>query len=97
MTQALKERIVRAPPGVPVASLVAEGKVTLGFQQLPELVHVKGIRVLGPLPAQIQLITTFSAGVSAACRRADAVRAALDYMVSPGAEAAKKRNGMERA
>jgi molybdate transport system substrate-binding protein len=97
VTEALKQRIVRAPPGVPVGSLVAEGKVALGFQQLSELMHVKGIQVIGPLPADIQLITTFSAGVSLTCARGEAARAALGYMASPAADAAKKRNGMERA
>lgn len=97
MTEALKERIVRAPPGVPVASLVAEGKVALGFQQLSEMLHLKGIRIVGPLPTEIQLITTFSAGVSVTCSRGEAVRAVLGYMASPAADAAKKRNGMEPA
>src|SRR3989344_4836275 len=30
-------RMVQAPPGVPVGSLVAKGEVALGFQQLSEL------------------------------------------------------------
>ena len=35
-------RIVQAPPGVPVGSLVARGDVDLGFQQLSELMHLRG-------------------------------------------------------
>ena len=63
----IKDRIVQAPPGVPVGSLVAEGQVELGFQQLSELMNLPGIEVLGPLPDDIQITTTFSAAVSAAC------------------------------
>ncbi|MGZ5787237.1 MAG: substrate-binding domain-containing protein, partial [Ramlibacter sp.] len=43
----IKERIVQAPAGVPVGSLVASGEVALGFQQLSELMHLEGITVVG--------------------------------------------------
>lgn len=91
----IKSRIVQAPPGVPVGSLVARGEVELGFQQLSELIHLSGIDVLGPLPPAIQIITTFSAGLAVASTQAAAVRTLLDFMVSPAALDAKLRNGME--
>ena len=93
----IKSRIVQAPPGVPVGSLVASGEVELGFQQLSELIHLEGIDVLGPLPPAIQIITTFSAGLAAASTQASAVRTLLDFMVSPAALETKLSNGMEPA
>ena len=93
----LRSRIVQAPPGVPVGTLVAEGKVELGFQQLSELMHLKGIDVLGPLPPAIQITTTFSAGVSVASTLPDAARKLLDFMASPATAEAKRCNGMEPA
>jgi molybdate transport system substrate-binding protein len=93
----IKDRIVTAPPGVPVGSLVARGEVELGFQQLSELMNLEGITVLGPLPPAIQIITTFSAGVCSATRQADAVRAMLDDMNTPEAAAIKRRHGMDPA
>lgn len=93
----LQPRTVQAPPGVPVGSLVASGDVTLGFQQLSELIHLQGIDVLGPLPDAIQIITTFSAGLAATSKEADAVRELLDFMVSADAVEAKRRNGVEPA
>jgi molybdate transport system substrate-binding protein len=93
----IKSRIVQAPPGVPVGSLVADGKVELGFQQLSELMSLPGIDVLGPLPDAIQIITTFSGGVSVTSTQADAARALLAFMASPAALETKRRNGMEPA
>ncbi len=93
----IQPRLVQAPPGVPVGSLVARGEVELGFQQLAELMNLPGITVLGPLPPAIQVITVFSAGVSVTSAQAGAVRAALAWATSPGTADIKRRNGMESA
>jgi molybdate transport system substrate-binding protein len=97
IAEQIKDRIVQAPPGVPVGSLVAKGEVALGFQQLSELISLEGIAVLGPLPSEIQIITTFSGGVAASSTQPEAVRAMLAYMASPAATEAKRRQGMEPA
>ena len=93
----IEGRTVQAPPGVPVGSLVARGEVELGFQQLSELMNLEGVDVLGPLPPSIQIVTTFSAGLAATSTQADAVRALIDFMVSPAAAEPIRRNGMEPA
>lgn len=90
-------RMVQAPPGVPVGSLVAQGQVALGFQQLSELLHVPGIQIAGPLPPAIQITTTFSAGISVLSQQADAARALLAYLASPAAAEAKQKQGMTPA
>jgi molybdate transport system substrate-binding protein len=93
----IRSRIVVPPPGVPVGSLVAGGKVELGFQQLSELKSLAGIDVIGPLPPEIQNITVFSGGVTAKCGQPDAARALLTYMASPNTVAVKQQFGMEGA
>jgi molybdate transport system substrate-binding protein len=95
IAEQIANRIIQAPPGVPVGSLVAKGEVELGFQQLSELIHLDGINIVGALPPEIQITTTFSAGVCTASTQADAVRKMLAYMASPAAAAAKLRQGME--
>lgn len=97
LAESVRDRLVQAPPGVPVGSLVAKGEVDLGFQQLAELIHLDGIDVVGPLPPEIQIITTFSGGIATSCTRPDAVRAWLAFLASPAALAAKRANGMDAA
>jgi len=97
IADAVRERIVQAPPGVPVGTLVARGEVELGFQQLSELLHVQGIAVLGPLPPEIQITTTFSAGVCANAAQPEAARALIAFMASSEAADAKRRQGMDPA
>ena len=97
IAEAIRERIVVAPPGVPVGTLVARGEVALGFQQLSELMHLPGIDVLGALPPPIRIVTTFSAGLCTRSTQPKAVREMLDFMSSAQAADAKRRHGMEPA
>ncbi|RKF35909.1 molybdenum ABC transporter substrate-binding protein [Paraburkholderia fungorum] len=97
IAETIAPRIVQAPPGVPVGTLVARGDVELGFQQLSELMHLPGIDVIGPLPPEVQIITTFSAAICTASRQRDAPRALLSFLASPAAASAKLRHGMEPA
>jgi molybdate transport system substrate-binding protein len=96
VADAMREKLVQAPAGVPVGSLVAEGKVALGFQQLSELIHQPGIVVVGPMPPGAQINTIFSGAVCATCSQPAAARALLEFMASPSTAEAKRRQGMEQ-
>jgi len=87
-------RIVTPPPGVPVGTLVASGDVALGFQQQSELLPIDGIDVVGPLPPEIEIVTTFSAGVARASTEPERARAFIAFLAGPGASDAKCRQGM---
>ena len=97
MTASLQSRIVQAPPGVPVGTLVARGEVALGFQQLSELMHLEGITVLGTLPEPVSVTTIFSAGICAASSQRETLGRLLAFMASAEAAAVKRRHGMDLA
>lgn len=97
VADALRDRIVQAPAGVPVGQLVARGEVELGFQQLSELMHLPGITLVGTMPAGTEIVTTFSGGLCATSAQPAAVRELLAFMASPAATDAKRRHGMEPA
>jgi molybdate transport system substrate-binding protein len=87
-------RLVQAPPGVAVGSLIANGDVELGFQQLSELMHVAAIEVLGPLPPAIQAITVFAGATCVASTRPGIARDVLAHFASAAADAVKRRHGL---
>lgn len=93
----IRSRIVVPPPGVPVGSLVASGAAELGFQQLSELMSLPGVEVVGPLPPEIQTLTTFSGGIAVRSSVPGVARALLDYMASPAALDVKRKYGMDAA
>lgn len=97
MADTLRSRLLQAPPGVPVGALVARGDAGLGFQQMSELIGVEGIQLLGPLPPEIQIVTTFSAAPVVGATQPAAVRALLGFLGSADSADAKRRHGMEAA
>ena len=62
-------RLVQAPPGVPVGTLVARGDAELGFQQLSEMMDMPGVEIVGALPPEIQEVTVFAGAVCSASVR----------------------------
>lgn len=97
IAEQIAEQIVTAPPGVPVGALVAQGAVELGFQQLSELMNLEGITLLGPLPPEVQITTTFSAGIASASAQPEVARELIAFLASPATAEAKHRNGMDPA
>jgi molybdate transport system substrate-binding protein len=81
----------------PVGGVVATGEFEIGFQQISELLPVKGIDIVGPLPAGAQRITIFSAGIPTKSKHPEAAMALIKWLASPAAYAAIKKSGVEPA
>ncbi|HYM22136.1 MAG TPA: alkyl sulfatase dimerization domain-containing protein [Vicinamibacterales bacterium] len=78
-----------------VGAVVARGDAEIGFQQISELLPVSGIDLIGPLPADVQRVTVFSAGIGAAARQPDAAGRFIDFLASPAAAAVINKTGLE--
>jgi molybdate transport system substrate-binding protein len=62
---------------------------------MSELLPVRGIDIIGPLPAGAQRVTVFAAGVAAATKAPDAARTLIAFLASPAAAAAIRKSGLE--
>ena len=88
---------VKQVQGEPAGAVAARGEAELAFQQVSELLPVAGIELVGPLPPDIQEITTFAAGLHARSKEAQAARALVDFFKAPAAAPVIRKKGMEPA
>lgn len=91
----LKKRVI-VEKG-PVGLVVASGEAEIGIQQLCELAPVPGIDIVGPLPAPLQVMTLFSAGIPTKAANPATARALLGLMQAPAARQAMAAGGLEPA
>lgn len=78
-----------------VGTVVARGDAALGLQQVSELMPIEGIDYIGPLPAEVQRVTVFSAGIATASKHPDAARELIRYLNSPAAAPTIAKTGLE--
>ena len=92
--EAMSGRMVQAPPGVPVGTMVARGDAEIGFQQMSEFIGVDGIEIADPLPTAVAYETLFGGAVARAAADAEGARAFLAFLAAPETAAIKRRHGM---
>lgn len=82
-------------PRIPVASVVANGDYEIGFQQVSELLPVKGATFVGKIPEALQSVTRFAAGIPVGAQHPEEAKALLDYLASPDVQAEVKSTGLD--
>jgi len=75
--------------------LAARGEVEIAVQQISELMQVKGIDLLGPLPSELQKTTVFSAGIFTSAKDPAAAAALIAWLARPEIRAMIKARGLE--
>jgi|SRR5262245_25884327 len=96
IADAMRDKIVLGPSGR-IAELVARGEAEMAVQQIPELLPVKGVQYVGPLPGELQLYTVFAAGIGSAAEDPVAAKAFIEALIAPSAVALFKAKGLEPA
>lgn len=91
----IKPKLKQTPTGVFVGTIVANGEVEIGIQQVSEMSHFAGVDYVGPLPADIQKMTIFASGIAATTKQAEAAKALVKFITSPDSAQAFKKRGME--
>ena len=92
----LRPKLKQLASGQPVGEALARGEGDLGFQQVSELLHVKGITYVGPLPAEVQKVTIFAGGIPKTAKDAAVTREFLTFLRSSGNAAVLKKTGLEQ-
>src|SRR5262249_23345428 len=83
--------------GGAVAEHIANGEAELGIHQISEILPVKGVTLVGPLPAEVQNYTVYAAALGAQAKESDAAKALLKALTGPAAAEVLKSKGMEPA
>jgi molybdate transport system substrate-binding protein len=91
----VKSKASIAKANEPVGEKVAQGEAEIGFHQLSELMPVKGIDIIGPLPAALQFITVFSGALHQEAKEPSAAEALIKFLTAPAAGENIKKYGLE--
>jgi molybdate transport system substrate-binding protein len=81
----------------PVAELVARGEAELGMQQIIAILPVAGAELVGPLPAELQNVIVYAAGLSSRAATAQAARDFLGFMRGEQAKQQMRAKGLDPA
>ena len=82
IADAVKDKAVLWPGGF-AAEVVLKGQAELVVHQISEILPVKGVTLVGPLPKDLQKITTYSAGLAAKSAVPDPARTFIAYLARP--------------
>ena len=89
-----KTRLSMGGPNSRVSVLVSSGEAEIGLQQASELLDNPGVEMIGLLPPELQLITVYSAGVTANAKQPDAAKALIRVLATPEAALVFKAKGL---
>jgi len=89
----LKASIAKA--NEPVGDKLVRGEADIGFHQLSELIPVKDIRIVGPLPSELQHITVFSGAIHSEAKEPNAGKALIEFLTTPAVGQSFRKHGLD--
>jgi len=91
----MKVKTKYPPAGGNSASLVAAGEAELAVQQKPELLDVAGVDIAGLLPGDLNKVTVFAAGITAASAKTKGAQAFLKFLQTPETAKVLRAHGFD--
>ena len=83
------------PPSGYSGMFLPTGDVDLAVQQVPELLHVPGIEIVGPLPGDLHMVTVFVAGIPTDSAQPARARALIESLRTAEARALFRAKGLD--
>lgn len=90
-----KVKLAAGGPDGRVSVLVSSGGAEIGLQQVSELMSNPDVEVIGMLPAQLQQITIYSAGITTSAREPLAAEVLIEALSAPSAAPIYKAKGLD--
>jgi len=94
IADAVNAKKIFPPPAGFCAEFLLTGQAELAIQQRPELLHVKGVEIVGGLPGDLDVVTVFVGGVGTASKDQKMGKALIDFLRSVEAKAMFKEKGL---
>jgi molybdate transport system substrate-binding protein len=93
VAEEVRARGILCATGGDVARAVASGSATLGITQAAELIGLPGLAFAGFVPEELQLVTVYSAAVSAKANSPDTAAAFIAFITGPDAAERLRASG----
>jgi molybdate transport system substrate-binding protein len=96
IADAIKSKLIfgRGGPNGLIGNFVRDGQAEIGLQQIPELMAVAGITVVGELPTELQMETVYSVGVSSETKDSEIGTSLVNYLAGSHVAKVLREKGM---
>jgi molybdate transport system substrate-binding protein len=95
IVEQMKPKTKYPMPASFVGTMLVSGEVEIGVQQVPELMSISGVDLVGPLPGDLQATTVFAAGIPSSANEPNAARTLITFLRSPEAVSVFKAKGFD--
>ena len=89
-----KQKLAMGGPNGRVSAIVASGDAEIGLQQISELQSNPDVDVVGLLPADLQQITTYTAGITSNAKETNGANALIRFLASAEAKPVYEKKGL---
>jgi len=92
IAEAVKAKTTLLPGGY-VVEPVGRGEIEVGVHQITEILPVKGVTLVGPLPQALQKVTTYTAALVPGTSALEPAQAFIKFLTSPAGKARFEAHG----